>query len=573
MELFALMFGEKAEQFCKKVLSFHKRLPHFLHQEVLKELGPFLTHFPEPFCESRPHPLLAKIFLSLHRLSQQKPDTDVHRLHLRTFKINPSVYGLTVAVFSLQETEKFHEKHILKSVQNLVPGVITLPNSYVAYKYNSFSLYYVEIKKVRGGIFNKWEKQKLQKELVHELRNSIESFSHSLFFPGNEEELFKNIRHLSKEIKYVNDLPQVMITFVEYFQETLKFLVIVLRLVKPLTSPFVTLSAHLPSLVHFSLEKVFYVERLRKKYPKEAAIFTLEVNSSLFSRNGRAVNLRAARLYIVKAIESMLGSFRDYNGGLLNKENEQLLAIKRALEEKGFKLSYLEDLFYSIKPTEMRALLSREAGIEMASALEKMWDIPLNTDEKYFRSSFHSHDLHLEALKCLEKNWKISLPARVLAHCPHIGYSLFEREGYLYFCFFQQYPDHEKLLLSEVLDQALAQQIHNLSYPRTTLLHLNFQSGDPLSLNPRLAADMPCHILSNLLFEGLTRISRSGKIEPAAAEKIDISSCGLFYIFHLRQAWWSNGEEVTAFHFEKTWKKALIVNQAGYPYPDFFFLH
>jgi len=571
-EPFALLFGEKGEQFCKKFLSFHQRMPHFLPKEMLKELGAFLTYFSEPFLENRPHLLLARIFFSLHRMRIKAQEQNIQRLHLQSFKISASVYGITIALSSLQEYEKFNEKHILKSVQNLIPGIIPVPNSYIACKYDSTFLYYMEIKKIRSSGFFKFEKQKLQKELLHELLNSIESTCQSLFLPGNDEALFKNIRHLSKELKYVHDLPQVMITFVEYFQETLKFLVIVLRLIKPSTPSFISLSNQLPSLVHFSLEKIFYVERLRKKYPKEAAIFTLEVNSSLFSRNGHAVNLRAARLYIVKAIESMLGPFRDYNGGLLNKENEQLLAIKRALEEQDCSFSYLEDLFYGIKPMEMRALLSKQTGIELAALFQKMLDTPLNATEKYARASFHSHEVHLEVIKSADKNWKASLPSRIMAYSSQIGCSVLEREGYFYFCFFLQYPGDENNVLCEALGQELAKQPLLLSYPRKTLLYLNFQSGDPLSLNPRLAADMPCHILSNLLFEGLTRMGRNGKIQLAAAEKVEISPCGLFYTFCLRQSWWSNGEEVTAYHFEKAWKKALIVNLTGYPYPDFFFL-
>lgn len=570
MQDYSLLFGEKGHSFCEKFFSLHHRFPAFFPKTALKELACFLSQLSDPFLEFRSHLLLSRIFFALHRLITTSNEQE-QRLHLRSFQIGPSIFGTAIAFFPLDETERLSETQILKAVQNLIPGVLVVPNSYFSYKYQTATLYYLEIKKVRGIGFSKLEKQKLQIDLLQELQNAVESISHSLFLPGNEEELFKNIRHLSKEIKYLHDLPQVMITFVEYFQETLKFLVIALRVIKPTTPSFITLSTRLPSSVQFSLEKIFCVGRLRKKYPKEAAIFTLEVQSSLFSRNNQALNLRSARLYIVKAIEGILGPFRDYNGGLLNKENEQLLGIKSALESKEISCAFLEDLFYNIKPMEMRALLSVEMGIELAVHFQKMLDTPLDHEKKYCQLRFENRDLHLAIIKTKEKGWKTSLPPRILLHAGQVGCSIIEREGYLYFCFFHQYADGAKNILFDTLDEELTQHTTSTLNPQKKLLRLNFQSGNPLSLNPRLAADMPCHILCNLLFEGLTCINE-GKRQLAAAEKIDVSECGTSYTFHLRKACWSNGEEVTAYHFEKAWKKALIANNIHSPYPDFFYL-
>ena len=358
-----------------------------------------------------------------------------------------------------------------------------------------------------------------------------------------------------------------MITFVEYFQETLKFLVIVLRTLKPSTPPLISLAESLPPVVQFSLDSIFCTGLLRKKYPKEAAIFTLEVDSTLFYHNHHAINLRSARLYIVKAIENMLGPFRDYNGGLLYKESEQLLGIKRALEEKGITCPDLEDLFYSIKPITLRALLTVETGIELVQLFLKIRNQPLE-GEKYLLVSARFSESHLALIKTCEKTWKSSLIGQLLAASPQIGCAAIEREGFFYFCFFHQYPQ------ANILFDILHSQLKHLSlssHRRKNILNINFQGGDPPSLNPRLAADINCHILSNLLFEGLMRIDRWGKVEPAAAEKITISSCSTLYTFHIRNTCWSNGEEVTAYHFEKAWKKAIMGNIPAYPYPDFFY--
>jgi len=79
---------------------------------------------------------------------------------------------------------------------------------------------------------------------------------------------------------------------------------------------------------------------------------------------------------------------------------------------------------------------------------------------------------------------------------------------------------------------------------------------DPQTWDPTLnsAADGG-HIIQNM-FEGLTKETSEG-IEPAAAEKWDITNDGKTYTFHLREGMkWSDGQPVTAKDFEYAWKRA-----------------
>lgn len=276
----SLLFGDKGKAFCGKMISFQSRYPTLLAQASLRELGCFLSHCSEIFLESHSVFLLTRIFLSIHHLLLK--EREGQKLNLRIIKINPSICGVALVIPSPRESERINDTHVLRGAQNLIPGITLLPGSCLSYQYLSTACIYLEIKKVRGPEFSEEEIFKLQKKLLYELRKTGESISTSLFLPGIEEEMFKNIRNLSKELKYVHDLPQGMVTFVEYGHETLKFLVIVVRAIKPTTPPFLSLTPQLPTLVRFSQEKIFVVERLRKKYPKEAAIFTLEVKSSLF---------------------------------------------------------------------------------------------------------------------------------------------------------------------------------------------------------------------------------------------------------------------------------------------------
>ena len=61
----------------------------------------------------------------------------------------------------------------------------------------------------------------------------------------------------------------------------------------------------------------------------------------------------------------------------------------------------------------------------------------------------------------------------------------------------------------------------------------------------------------SLIYDGLTRCLPDGSSEPGIAESFEISPDGKTYTFHLRKAFWSDGVQVTASDFEKTWKQML----------------
>ena len=86
--------------------------------------------------------------------------------------------------------------------------------------------------------------------------------------------------------------------------------------------------------------------------------------------------------------------------------------------------------------------------------------------------------------------------------------------------------------------------------------------GPLTSLHPHTGIDLQCRIFQKALFEGLTRLNADGKPILAAAQTLDISSSQTTYTFTLRPMQWTNGEPVTAFQFEKTWKGAITPGSA-----------
>ncbi len=549
-----LLLGSRGAALYECALSFRRRFPKLFPDVVLKELGRFLLGCSPAVIDRCSLSFLTHLLLSYCKLTRSLEK----RMQVKILEADDAcTYSIALSCHLLQDYEIFQEPHMLKGIESLISGVKQVPGSFFSYKSNEMYFCHLQIKKIRGGTFSHGEKEALKLRLAFECEQRIERTSPALILPGNEEDLFKNIRHLSHELKYVDDLPQVMITFVEYSQKILKFLVIILRVITPSTLPISSLKAKLPSVLHFSLDHLFCVDKLRKKYPKEAVVCTLEIDSSIFLRNNNEVNLRAARQYIVKALESMLGSYRDYNGGLLSQENKQWLAIKRLLEKKKTPCSsLLESFFYEIKPITMRSVISAQTGCNMAALFNKILDIPLPKTQKYHIAVECSKEAHLVFIKTTEKDWKTSLPLRVLAHSSHIASASIEHDGMLYLCFVHQYP--ESPILEKAVLQELGHHCLRSSDQDSPILRINFQGGDPPSLNPKFATDIQGHTLANCLFEGLTRMNGTGKAEMALAKSIELSADKTLYTFHLRPSYWSNGETLTAFDFERTWKKTIL---------------
>lgn len=93
---------------------------------------------------------------------------------------------------------------------------------------------------------------------------------------------------------------------------------------------------------------------------------------------------------------------------------------------------------------------------------------------------------------------------------------------------------------------------------------------DPTTLDPRKGRSLTDTTVSNLLFEGLTRVEPDGSISLAAAEKVTTSKDGKEYLFELKDTFWSSGDPVTAFDFEFAIKKAL---DPDFPSPNAFQLY
>lgn len=80
---------------------------------------------------------------------------------------------------------------------------------------------------------------------------------------------------------------------------------------------------------------------------------------------------------------------------------------------------------------------------------------------------------------------------------------------------------------------------------------------EPVSIDPQIGTTIDCRVYVRHMFEGLTRLDEDGNIVPGMAENWDVDDTETVYTFHLREAKWSDGQEVTANDFEFAWKRLL----------------
>ena len=96
--------------------------------------------------------------------------------------------------------------------------------------------------------------------------------------------------------------------------------------------------------------------------------------------------------------------------------------------------------------------------------------------------------------------------------------------------------------------------------------------ASPETMDPTMSTGLPEATIQNALFEGLYRYGADKELQPAVAEKVDVSEDGLKYVFTIKKdVKWSNGDPVTAHDFEYSWKRLLDKETgAEYEYQSFY---
>lgn len=375
LEVKGLSNDEKTAMIQEYIAYMTSRRPNNFSYDVFTEMQHLLVMWRDDFKAVRDVRHLSRIICvqylfrkSLRESIRSNPEK--RHLYLKIFKaklrppeVDKMVLGLIVAVNFLRDKEVFEETHLIKAIRNYIPTARAVSNSFFFKRRGNEPIctLYLEIEKCNAEEFNGKEMELLRKELPTDLEGRVEHLMHPVFMPRNEEEVMRNILTLSQQIKFVRDIPQMFITFDEQTHTHLFFTIILVRVIKDDTPSVQKLFESSDTFVEYVHDRNKSMGYLRKKYQKEAVVFRLKIPKEQFLRRDYSIDLYKARQAVVSEISSVVGEVRDYNGGMISKQNELLNKVGDLLKNsKQYNDLLLENFFYSLNPVIMRTVLEPE---------------------------------------------------------------------------------------------------------------------------------------------------------------------------------------------------------------------
>ncbi|MCH9613585.1 MAG: hypothetical protein SP1CHLAM54_05900 [Chlamydiia bacterium] len=347
--------------------------PHTFDRDIFSEIQNFVRLFREDFSAIRDHKhlkriisyqyLFKKILLQGFTSDATRRQTSIKllRTHLTIGRFKQPVLGVLVGLNFVAENEIFEKRHLLKALQGCFPHLIYIEDSFISDTSGDprIRTYYIEVKKRSRTSFTQSDLAELKKRLPREITDRIETVVHPVFMHRNEEEVMRGILDLAKQLKYVDDIPQVIVNFHRQTATDLSFTVILLRLQKGEDGSLKDILKASPLNHEVCEHEVKIVGILKKRYTKEANIFDIRMEKKSFLRSDYSVDLYKARQTVILELTNLLGEIRDYNGGMISKQNEVLSHLKKRLQDRNISNDFLlENFFYSISPAYMQSLLA-----------------------------------------------------------------------------------------------------------------------------------------------------------------------------------------------------------------------
>ncbi len=305
------------------------------------------------------------------------------------------ITGILVAINYLSENELFDERHLTSAIANLIPEIRVVSDSVIHNKreFTGTRIIYLEVEKINGNF--SFEQIKLIKNsLTDEILDGIESLTNTIFMPRNEEEVFRNILTLNNQLRFPSDLPQVMINYLSQEKSHLLFTVILVRIEHENNLPILAGSKGIKNKIFINEKEEKTIGLIRKKIPKKAYILEIHCPKKKYLRKDLSVDLRGARKDVFDFISDIAGEIRDFNGGMIAKQNDVLIELKRELLQNGPSEDFLIDnFFYSFTPRFMQCILPppalKHSFLLLQSALEhdfskEIYFIKTITWQRYF---------------------------------------------------------------------------------------------------------------------------------------------------------------------------------------------
>lgn len=423
LEIKGLTAEEKISSIQDDITTLLRKAPHYVGIDILTEMQHVMVITQDSFRKQRKSRHLGRM-IGIHYLFRKallectKQGKEKRFLKLKLFRsvlktaegVDKPVLSILIGINFLSENEIFEKQHVMTAVKSYLPGVNLVEDSFYANRRGDEKIctVYLEVEKDDGTAFSTNEMKFLRQELLVDLKDRIGHLMHPVFMPRNEEEIMRNVFSLSSQIKYIDDLPQVFISFDEQTYDHLFFTVILIRILKPGDRSVEEIFADAETSLEFIPDRCKMVGMIRKKYPKEANVFRVRLPMRGFLRQDHSIDLTKARSGVVDELNRVIGEFRDFNGGMISKQNELLCNFRELLLSSSVKFNdlLLENFFYSLTPVIMRTVLEPESlktlFVMMIESAEKgffkgfPYTLATHQDEHFAYAMVTSHDLYIK---------------------------------------------------------------------------------------------------------------------------------------------------------------------------------
>lgn len=359
-----LNFDDKTAFIQEHIANISRRLSAHFDNDVYAEMQNFFLLAPESFKDARSPSILSRIILS-HYLFRKEilkylSDNTNRKTIVKIFRMPHSI-GISVGLSLFMEKEVFEERQFMQAIRHFYPQARAVVGSFLMNRRGQELLTTAYIEICKDTPFTIEEIKGLKQDLTRDLKSYVEHLMNQVFMPRNEEEIMRNILTLSGQLKYSRDLPQVFISFDQQSRLNLFFTIILVRIKNDDARAINDLFKG--SFLKYIHDRTKIVGRLRKKYIKEATVFRVKFNKEDYLRLDMSIDLYKARQAVVNELSRLIGDFRDFNGGMIHKQNELFQRVQTRLNDEKVRYSsiMLENFFYSLTPVIMQTILEPQA--------------------------------------------------------------------------------------------------------------------------------------------------------------------------------------------------------------------
>ena len=191
------------------------------------------------------------------------------RLFTKFFRTDSHICLIAVLP-CVEEEQLITQDHLIKSMQTVVPGVYGIADSFWGWLHPEFPYMslYIEMQRLRGKEISAKETHFLRDPFEEQLLHILHAPTSSVFWPFNEEEAYKQIQVLQRELSSPDDQPQATIHLRQRSTHSLEFIV---NLVRPASKRISDLSSDLTS----SLCPIFspFLAQDRLPVPQRSLLF------------------------------------------------------------------------------------------------------------------------------------------------------------------------------------------------------------------------------------------------------------------------------------------------------------